>query len=175
VEIFLWSSAIFIGRIVDVTLGTIRVNLIVRKRKIFAAIIGFIEVSIFALVIARVIQDLDNNIFGILAYGAGFAGGTLIGITLSERLSKDLISTNIMSKAIDCDMEITLRQEGFGATCMNGLGKEGEVKVINVVCRSFQLPKLSKTVRSVDPDAFIVSHTLDKQQGGFLYGLKSKK
>ncbi len=172
---FLWSMAIFIGRIVDVSLGTIRVNLIVRRRKIFAAIIGFVEVCIFALVIARVIQDLDNNIFGILAYGAGFAGGTLIGITLSEKLSKDLISTNIMSKKFDCDMEKILRHEGFGATCLNGIGKEGEVKVINVVCKSIFLTKLSKIIRSADPEAFVISHTLDKQQGGFLYGLKSKK
>ncbi|MHB8279652.1 MAG: DUF5698 domain-containing protein, partial [Candidatus Humimicrobiaceae bacterium] len=91
-HILLWSLAIFFGRIMDVTLGTIRINFIVRRKKLFAAAIGFFEVTIYVAVIARVIQDLSNNIYGVLAYGAGFAVGTLVGVTISDKLSRDLIS-----------------------------------------------------------------------------------
>lgn len=90
--------AIFFGRIADVSLGTIRINFIIRHKKIFAALVGFIEVTIFIFVAARVIQDLNNNIYGIFAYGAGFAAGTIIGMTISDKLSRDLISINIISK-----------------------------------------------------------------------------
>src|SRR5690554_5203212 len=100
----IWLPIIFIGRVVDVSLGTIRFNMIVRRRKIFAAVIGFIEVTIFIAVIARVVQDL-SNIYLILAYGAGFAVGTLVGIKISEKLSRDLISTNIISKIHSQEIE----------------------------------------------------------------------
>jgi uncharacterized protein YebE (UPF0316 family) len=173
-NILLWSLAIFFGRIIDVTLGTIRINFIVRKRKIFAAAIGFIEVTIFVAVIARVIEDLNNNFYGIFAYGAGFAVGTLIGITISEKLSQDLISNNIISKARSDEIVNLLRQEGFGATCYNGYGKDGDVQIINVVCRQSHIPKLNKLIYEVDPDIFITSHLLGSQRGGFMYGMKKK-
>jgi len=158
----------------DVSLGTIRINFIVRRKKIFAALIGFFEVTIFVAVIARVIQDLDNNIYGIFAYGAGFAIGTLIGITISDKLSRDLISTNIISTTKADEIEECLRQEGFGATCYNGFGKNGNVKIINVVCRQNYFQKLNKIIFEIDPETFITSHTLENQRGGFLYGLKKK-
>lgn len=173
-QILFWSLAIFFGRIMDVSLGTIRINFIVRRKKIFAALIGFFEVTIFVAVIARVIQDLDNNIYGIFAYGAGFAIGTLIGITISDKLSRDLISTNIISTTKADEIEECLRQEGFGATCYNGFGKNGNVKIINVVCRQNYFQKLNKIIFEIDPETFITSHTLENQRGGFLYGLKKK-
>ncbi|MDZ7838463.1 MAG: DUF5698 domain-containing protein [Actinomycetota bacterium] len=173
-ELLIWLPIIFIGRVIDVGLGTIRFNMIMRKRKIFAAVIGFIEVIIFVAVIARVVQDL-NNIYMILAYGAGFAVGTLVGIKISEKLSRDLISTNIISKKHSQEIEDMLREEGFGATCYRGTGKEGRVRIINVICRESNLYRLSRLVSGVDPDAFIVNHTLEGFRGGYGYGLKGKK
>lgn len=173
-HILLWSLAIFFGRIMDVTLGTIRINFIVRRKKLFAAAIGFFEVTIFVAVIARVIQDLSNNIYGILAYGAGFAVGTLVGVTISDKLSRDLISTNIISKTKADEIEEVLRREGFGATGYNGFGKDGNVKIINVVCRQNYFLKLNKIIFEIDPETFVASHTLENQRGGFMYGLKKK-
>jgi len=96
-NLFIWSLIIFIARIVDVSLGTIRVNMIIRRKKILAAVVGFFEVAIFISIIVRIINEVDN-IFGILSYAAGFAAGTVIGIIISEKLSRDLVSTNIISK-----------------------------------------------------------------------------
>jgi len=173
-HILLWSLVIFFGRITDVTLGTIRINFIVRRKKFIAAAIGFFEVTIFVAVIARVIQDLSTNIYGIFAYGAGFAVGTLVGITISDKLSKDLISVNIISKFKANEIEESLRREGFGATWYKGFGKDGDVKIINVVCRKNNFVKLNKIVFNIDSESFITSHTLENQRGGFMYGLKKK-
>lgn len=166
--------AIFFGRIIDVSLGTIRINFIVKHKKIFAALVGFIEVIIFIYIAARVVRDIDNNIFGIFAYGAGFAAGTIIGMTISEKLSRDFISVNIISKISSPDIEKILRESGFGATCYDGVGRDGQVKIINVVCRQNYMPKLSKIVFEKDPKAFLSTHSLGAQKGGFLYGMKKK-
>src|SRR5450830_985246 len=173
-SIVLWTLVIFFGRIIDVSLGTIRINFIIKRKKIFAAAIGFFEVTIFVAVIARVIQDLSNNIYGIFAYGAGFAVGTLIGVTISDRFSKDLISTNVISKNKSSEIEDFLRKEGFGVTSYIGYGKDGDVKIINIVCRQIHYPRLNKILSNLDSDSFITSHTLENQRGGYLYGLKKK-
>lgn len=173
-QILIWSLTIFFGRIIDVSLGTIRINFIVRRKKIFAALVGFIEVTIFIFIAARVIQDIDRNIFGIFAYGAGFAAGTIIGMIISDKLSKDLVSVNIISKSNSSEIANQLRESGFGATCYDGIGKDGNVNIINVVCRQNFMTKLSKIVFSLDPAAFLSTHTLGSHKGGFLYGIKKK-
>jgi len=173
-EILLWSLAVFFGRIADVSLGTIRINFIVRRKKIFAALVGFLEVTIFIFVAARVIQNINQNIFGIFAYGAGFAVGTIVGMTISDKLSKDLISVNIISKKDSEIIANNLRDSGFGATCYKGVGKDGNVNIINIVCRQENLSKLSRIVLDIDPNAFVSTHSLGSHKGGFLYGIKKK-
>lgn len=174
-NIVLWTLLIFFGRIVDVSLGTIRINFVVRRKKIFAAIIGFLEVTVFVAVIARVIQDINNNIYGIFAYGAGFAVGTFIGIIISEKLTKDLMSTNIISIARSDEIVNLLRNQGLGVTCYKGVGKDGELDIINVVCRRTLIGNLTKLIEEIDENAFITSHMLGEQQGGYMVSKLKKK
>ena len=173
VDTIMWSLIVFVARIVDVSLGTIRVNMIIRKKKIIAALVGFVEVTIFISVIVRIIKNVDN-IYGILAYGAGFAVGTIVGIIITEKFTRDLVSTNIISKKSNNGIKDLLLKEGFAYTCYKGTGRQGEVEIINVVCSHTSLPKLNKLVHDKDSRAFVVSHMLDKTQGGFIRGLKKK-
>jgi len=173
VDTIMWSLIVFAARIVDVSLGTIRVNMIIRKKKIIAALIGFVEVTIFISVIVRIIKNVDN-IYGILAYGAGFAVGTIVGIIITEKFTRDLVSTNIISRKSNNGIKDLLLKEGFAYTCYKGTGRQGEVEIINVVCSHTSLPKLNKLVHDKDSRAFVVSHMLDKTQGGFIRGLKKK-
>lgn len=173
-QILLWSLAVFFGRIADVSLGTIRINFIIRHKKVFAALVGFVEVTIFIFVISRVIKNLDGNLYGVLAYGAGFAIGTIVGMFISEKLTKDMVSVNIISKDRSKEIEAKLRADGYGATCYDGIGMSGPVKMINVICNQSILPKLTKAVISEDPGAFLNTHVLGSHKGGYLYGMKKK-
>ncbi len=173
-NILFWSLMIFFGRIIDVSLGTVRINFIVRRKKAIAAIVGFVEVTIFVTIIARVIQDIDNNIYGIFAYGAGFAIGTIVGMFISDKLSKDLLSTNVISKYKSEEIESTLRSEGFGATSYSGFGKDGNIRIINVVCRNNCIDRLNKIVLKIDPNSFITSSLIGNQRGGYIFNLKKK-
>ncbi|MFC2144823.1 DUF2179 domain-containing protein [Actinomycetota bacterium] len=172
-EIIYWSLIIFVARIVDVSLGTIRINMIVRRKKILAATIGFFEVAIFISIIVRIVQQVDS-IYGILAYAAGFAVGTIIGVIISEKLSRDLISTNIISKKHSDEIKEVLKEEGYGITFYNGKGINGEVEIINVVCSQLNAKRMNKLVYNTDPKAFTASYMLDRIRGGFMKGLKKK-
>ncbi len=173
-EILLWSLAVFFGRVADVSLGTIRINFIIRRKKIFAALIGFVEVTIFIFVISRVIKNLDGNLYGVLAYGVGFAVGTIVGMFISDKLTKDMVSINIISKRKSVEIESKLRDDGFGATSYDAIGRSGPLKVINVICNQSILPRLSKAVLDEDPNAFLNTHVLGSHKGGYLHGIKKK-
>jgi len=173
VETIVWLLIIFFARIVDVSLGTIRVNMIIRRKKAIAALVGFVEVTIFISIIVRIIKDIDN-IYGIFTYGAGFAVGTVVGIIISEKLSRDLVSINIISRKHNAEIKELLSREDFGFTCYRGAGRQGEVEIINVVCSNAVLPGLSKMIHKQDPGAFVVCYMLDRIRGGFIRGLKKK-
>lgn len=159
--------------LVVVCIGTLRLILIIKGQKLLASFIIFFEVIISVSILAKIIQNL-TNIYMLLSYGIGFAVGTYIGMIISEKISTDLSSTNIISKKYSNEIEGQLRQNGFGVTCINGSGKDGDLKILNIICRRTYLNRLNLLTHSIDPKAFIVSHTLQGLSGGFIYGIRGK-
>lgn len=175
----LWALGIFLSRLVDVGLGTLRVQMIVRRRKYLAAAIGFVEILIYILVVSRVIADIGNwrgweSVLNVVAYAAGFATGTLAGIAISERAGRGVLEVTIISREPAEQIEQPLRQAGFALTRHEGVGREGHVDVLVAVCRARELPRLLDAVTEADPRAFIYTHELAGLRGGHIYGVKSK-
>jgi uncharacterized protein YebE (UPF0316 family) len=171
----LWALVIFVARAVDVTMGTIRVHLIVRRRKFLAPLIGFVEVLIFILIVSRVIRDIQNWPY-VLAYAGGFATGTLFGILLSERLTRGVVEVTIIPhEHCEDELELAIREAGFALTTHLGTGREGNVEIMTVVCTSRQGSRLAEVVARVDPKAFVYTRELSGLRGGYVYGMKGKK
>ena len=133
-EVFWWSILIFISRIADVSLGTIRIQMIANRRKYLAALIGFFEILIFILVVGKVLQD-NADVISIIAYCAGFSCGTLVGVIIEEKLNRRIIQARIIPKTKPYDVLEEVRDSKFGATLMTGEGIEGEIDIINVVLK----------------------------------------
>jgi uncharacterized protein YebE (UPF0316 family) len=172
-ETVAWTLLIFMARVVDVGLGTIRVQFIVRRQKLLAALTGFVEVLIFILIVSRVIRDVENLTF-VLAYAAGFAVGTLVGMTLTEKLSKRVVQATVICHSAPGAVEEAMRQAGFALTRYQGVGRDGPVDVLDVVCSTKGLPRLNQVVAGADPQAFLYTQELTGLHGGYIYGLKGK-
>jgi len=61
VEAILGGLLTFVLRLTDVTLGTLRILMTVRGRKLPAALIGFVEVTIFVVAISQVVRNATNS------------------------------------------------------------------------------------------------------------------
>ena len=110
----------------------------------------------------------------IFLYGLGYATGLLLGIYINQKLSKNLISINIVTKKSDNLIEDLLRNNGFGVTCYSGSGKEGNVKVLNIICKNNDLKKVSKIVIENDKEAMLTKHSIEGLSGGFIFNTKSR-
>ena len=172
-NIVLWTLVIFVARVCDVSLGTIRVQFIIRRKKVLAALIGFVEVLIFILIVSRVIQDIQHWPY-VLAYAGGFATGTLLGMSLTDKVSQRLVQVTVFGNGTHERMEAALREAGFALTRYQGMGRDGPVDVIDVICSSRALSRVNEVVNAVDPQAFRYTHDLSGLRGGYVYGLKSK-
>ncbi|MBC8386926.1 MAG: hypothetical protein ISS14_04960 [Actinobacteria bacterium] len=96
--------------------------------------------------ISRAVKE-GINIYIILSYAAGFALGLYVGMLISQLISKDILSINIFSRFHSEEIENFLREKSFGVTCYYGSGKDGNIKVLNIICKRNNFTELKSFVK----------------------------
>ena len=134
-ELFNWvflPMLIFVSRMTDVTLGTLRHIFISKGFRKIVPFLGFFEVLIWLVVISQIMKNL-NNFLCYFAWAGGFATGTLIGMMIEERLALGLQVCRIITHE-DCKELIgELQKSNVGITIIDGQGVMGPVKIILTV------------------------------------------
>ena len=176
---------IFLGRICDVTLGTLRIIFVSRSKRILAPIVGFFEVSIWLLAISQIMQQLDNPLC-FIAYAGGFAMGNYIGIRIEEKLAMGSLVVRVFLTQGDGCLKERLAEAGFGYTSIPGHGKNGAVETIFTVIMRKDLEKVIQLIESCREGAFYSVEDVKmvrqgifpkppvKRRWEFLSGLKRK-
>ncbi len=144
---------IFIARITDVTLGTLRIIFISKGKKYLAPLLGFVEIIIWILAITRIFENL-NNIACYIAYAAGFAAGNFIGIIVEEKIALGVELIRIITRKEATDLINTLRERGYGITYINATGSQGEVGIIYSVIKRSDLKEFVEFMGRFNPNAF---------------------
>ena len=153
-DAILGGLLIFGLRLTDVTLGTLRILMTVRGRKPLAALIGFVEVTIFVVAISQVVRNV-GNVWNVLGYSGGFAAGTLVGMTIEEHLALGWTVVRVISTDLSKRIADALRQAGYGVTEMSGQGMRGSVEIYEIVVRRADMPKVLQMIDKVDEKAFV--------------------
>lgn len=155
-DLFAWvilPCLIFLARICDVTIGTIRIIFVSKERKLWASIFGFFEVLIWLVVIGQVMQNLDN-VFCYIAYAAGFACGNYIGITIEGKLAMGVLIVRIFTTNGETKLIDSLRASGFGVTNIAAQGGSGPVNVVYTIIKRSCLQEVVSIIKQFNPKAF---------------------
>ncbi|MCK9484415.1 MAG: DUF2179 domain-containing protein [Candidatus Marinimicrobia bacterium] len=158
---------IFIARITDVSIGTIRIIQVSKGNKLIASVLGFFEVSIWLLAISQVMQQGLNNFASFFAYGLGFASGNYIGIIIEEKLALGLQAIRIISPETVDVLTMTLRDEGFGVTVIDAKGAKGQVHIIYSIVQRKNVNEVIRIAREISPDVFISIQDIRSVNAGF--------
>jgi uncharacterized protein YebE (UPF0316 family) len=163
-----WTSAalIFILRVGDMTLDTLRVLVVMRGKKGIAWVLGFFQALIFVLAIGSVLRDLDNPL-NILGYAAGFATGNVIGMLIEERLAIGHVQLSIISSRRGSAIAELMRQEGYAITEISARGKDGVVALLNCSVLRKNVEKVQRIVNEADESAFITVEDVRPVRRGF--------
>lgn len=162
---------IFCLRLTDVSMGTVRTIMVMRGMRRVAALIGFVEVSIWVVAISRVIGNLDS-VWSVLAYGGGFAAGTLLGMWIEDKLALGHVYVHIISTDKGLELAQSIREAGYGATQVLAEGKSGPVYVIDAVVPRKQAKRLVRLVTEIDDDSFVTIEEARKVMRGYLRAIK---
>lgn len=146
---------IFLLRIGDVSLATLRILLSMRNVRGLIPIIGFVEVLIWIFAVGSAIRNLES-IWHLLGYAGGFSAGSLVGLWFEEKLAFGFAIVRVMSKHGGVEVAEALREQGFGVTEYSGHGRDGTVEVIDTVVKRRRIKEVLHEVDRWDPEAFVM-------------------
>jgi len=155
-DLFTWVIIplfIVLARIVDVSIGTLRIIFVSRGYRFLAPVLGFFEVIIWLLAIGEIMKNLNNPICYI-AYGLGFALGNYLGILLEDRLSIGQVIVRVITKRDATQLVETLKQKNYGVTSINAEGSTGEGKLIFLIINRSRLTDVVDQIKHFNPNAF---------------------
>ena len=162
VEVLLTGLVIFLARVSDVSLGTLRMLMLVKGRRLNAAAIGFFEALIYVNALGRVLNQLDRWEY-VLVYALGFAAGNYLGIFLEERMALGYAGVEIIVQSESDGLVQYLRENGFGPK-----------DILTVIVPRRQMTKLMTLVNDHDSKSFTIVMDARKTMGGFYQRQKSK-
>lgn len=156
------GGVIFLARVADVALGTLRTISTVRGRTLTAFFLGFVEVAIWLAIVVKVIGDVaEKPILGVF-YAGGFATGTVVGIIMERKLSYGQTVLRIINPGEGRALAQKLRKAGCRVTLFEGTGPDGPQAELTVVCARNREGKVLRTVRFTSPDALYTSEAAGK-------------
>jgi len=150
---FILPGLIFIARVCDVTVGTVRIIFVSKGRKNLASFLGFFEILIWLLAIGQIFKNL-NNVGCYIAYAGGFAMGNYVGIFIEQKLAVGMHVIRIITRKDAGKLIEKLESEGFGITLINGKGKTGPIKIIYTLIRRKEQSKVQEFIQQYNPKAF---------------------
>lgn len=160
------ALVIFVLRIGDMALDTIRVLFVVRGKKQLAWILGFFQALIFVVAISSVLANA-NSWLNILGYAAGFATGNVVGMFIEDRMALGYLHLTIYSSMRGAAIAEALRKDGYGVTEISGRGKDGTVTVLHCSVLRRKMDSVETIVLEEDPSAFITTADVRQVRRGF--------
>jgi uncharacterized protein YebE (UPF0316 family) len=148
------ALAIFLLRVCDMALDTLRVLFIVRGHRPVVWFLGFFQSAIWVLAFTSVLGHLNNPLAWI-GYAAGFATGNVVGMAIEDKLAIGYRQLRVVSPGHGPQVADAIRKAGYGVTELDGHGRDGPVSVVNTSVRRRDLERLQRVIRQADPDAFV--------------------
>lgn len=163
----LFAGLIFVLRVLNFAITTVRMVVTARQQRLLSSSLAFLEALIFAVVIAKIVNDLDNFV-NLIAYCLGASVGTYIGIGLERRFVVSYRSVNIITSNNGHEIAISLRENGFGVTEHYGEGRDGTVTILRSIVNNRDVATVLRVTREIDPQAFITLEEARSIEHGWL-------
>ena len=118
---------IFLAKLFEVAIATVRVVLTSRGNRLVASLIAIVEITLWLIVTSTVLLGISEDPFKAVAYGLAFVAGIYLGILVEDKLALGLAQIEIIAE-FEAAKHITkkLRERGYGATTFDCEGMEGK-------------------------------------------------
>ncbi len=156
---------IFLARITDVSINTIRIIYVLGGRRLTSTLLGFFESFIWLMAIRQIFEHLDNWICYI-AYPGGFAMGILVGMMIEERIAYGKVIVRIITRKDVTELLTFLTHNNFRYTRVNSEGLDGQENLVFTVLPRENLETLLTKMKEIVPSAFYTVEKVNRAAEG---------
>lgn len=154
--ILLIGMAIFVARIFDVSIGTVRTIVTVQGRTAIAFCLAIVEITIWVTVAGTVINQIREQPLWVIFYAFGYATGNVVGIIVERKLAFGMVILRVITRDAGQVIAETLRAKGQPVTIFMGEGMRGPVAELYIASRRRDMKWILPEVKAKDPQAFYV-------------------
>jgi len=161
---------IFLGKILEVSFGTLRIVLINRGERTIGSLIAILEISLWLIVASSVLVGFKTDFVKGIVYALAFACGNYIGSWLDELLAFGLSSMQVVlpDLASAKEAEACLRAKGFGITTLDVHGRDDDRSMLIMTMQRKRLPQAIAILEEHCNGAVVTVSDIKTQRGGYL-------
>ena len=148
---------IFLARIIDVSISTFRMMIMVRKKSVLTPILAFCEVFVWFIAARKALNTNIDSVLIPICYSLGYATGTYIGGCLSRKFIKNVNSIEVTTSRNNTKLIHALRSAGCGISIIalkNNYRDKKDLILVDVKSKNTQ--ETIELIKEIDPKAFIV-------------------
>lgn len=143
---------IFLSRILDVSLSSVRTMFVVKCDKIMASLIAFVEIFIWFYAAKEALVSNSTSLCIIVSYALGYATGTFIGTLINEKFISGIYSLKVSLKVVNEKMLKNLNSICLDVVSLKGEGKN--ILFLEVDKKNYK--ELVNNIYIIDKSASIV-------------------
>lgn len=157
------------AKIVEITIQSLKTCMMVKGERLKAAGLGFVECTIWGLVISTIIGTLGDNIFLLLFYCCGYATGLFLGSTIESKLALGTSNLEIIASEENTAVIVAyLKERDRGYTIFEGQGARQKMNMIFIVLPRRESTRVLRDLRAkCDKNLFVVASEVSKYAGGY--------
>lgn len=162
---------ILVGKILEVSMGTLRIVLINRGERLKGSIIAFIEIVFWLVIASSVLEGWKQDAFKGLAYAVAYALGNYIGSWLDEWLAFGLSSLQIVVPTLEetKKLSIYLQSLGYGITSIDVKGRNADDHcMLLMMIKRKNLKPVMDEIQQYCPAAMITVSDVKAVRGGYM-------
>ena len=148
---------IFIFKIIENTLSTLRIILVSNGKKIIGAILQGIASIVWVISTSLVVINIQKDPLKILAFTSGALIGSYIGSIIEEKLALGTnIITTIINKNLTEKIIYALKKQKHEAIILNGKNIYEQKNILLIIVKRKQNQNIIKLIKNIDKSAKII-------------------
>lgn len=159
---------IFVVKVFEVSLATLRIVLITKDERLKGAVIGFFEVIIWVLVVSAVLQNITEDPFKVVVYALGFAVGNYLGSLFENFLAIGVSNIEVITHRSDGKkISKHLRENGLAVTSVNAYGMSDRREILYLHIPRKKVKSTVDLIREIQHDVVITISDIKPVYGGY--------
>ena len=159
---------IFFGKIVEVTLATLRNVLINRGERSKGSMVAFFEIFIWVFITGTVLVGFTQAPLKVVIFAFAFAIGNFTGSWLEGQIALGLSTIQIITSDDVSDLLEKLRKNNLAVTSLDAEGKDGARKVLEIHLKRKRIKQTLKLINSNMENGIVTLKDVKLLKGGFI-------